>query len=1101
MNYINLHTHDYFSTLDGLSSPAEYMVRAKELGMTHLAETNHGTLAGHREFQVAAKNAGIIPILGIEGYVSPTDRFDRRSAAKRQDGTSVYNHITILAQNEVGLKTLGRLSEKAWTEGFYFKPRMDTELIFEDNEGIIVLSGCMSGLIAKAIERGDNFHAKRVAENYKNVLGDRFYIEVMSTNPPELNHALLEIADSVGIPPVMTTDCHYANKDDLWLEEAVLILSTSPKPNYDFDMSKSQKMDVLERYNYLYPERTMTFQEIEVYLRDYETEVTAFQKQGITRTDIYENTFRIADSVGEYPFHENLDLLPYPKNGDPITLLRDRVEDGLKKRGVASNPEYRERVEEELDVINGLGFARYFIILENSVSKAKSRGIRVGPGRGSGVGSLVNYVLGVTDVDPLKYGLLFFRFLDPSRPDWPDVDVDYMDRRRGEVKELLVREYTHGASIATFTRFGGKISIKDAARVFRVPIAEVNRALKNNDPPSEDVFFEYFEASAQGKEFIRKYPEVLKLAKELYGRIRGGGMHAGGVVLSSRPISEFAPMETAKDPNDPNGPRIPMIGYDMNDAADIGLIKLDVLGLKALTIIDDALVSIKQRHGIDIDLNALDFADGNVYAMLSRGHTRGVFQCEAVPYTNLIMKMGGVSSFDELVASNALVRPGAMNTIGAEYIMRKNGKSPVEYAHQDVKWFTEDTYGEVLYQEQVMLMMTELAGMSMTDANKVRKIIGKKRDVSEFEQFKDQFVSGASKKVRASVAKKLWKDFEAHAGYSFNKSHAVAYSMISYWTAWLKYHYPLEFMAASLRNETDPDAFTDSLIEAKRLELRVLLPNVNESGLYVQIEGDSIRLGLTTIKYISDNVGERIIAHRPYKSFAHLKELAAVKGSGINKRAIDAMDLIGAATFPDNPKRGNERDYFYEYLKIPAFETKSLDPKIGYKIRTFDEYEETGVFPVLGMVRKIKRGTGWARVEMVDETGSAGIFADQNIPLESGQMYVALVADNRIVRYMTLEEVTERTSGAFTDYLYDECGEIPEDHFKVIAFRSYVTKAGKKMAYTVLLDHLGQLYHMMAFPQMYMQAFAHCRDGAIINAVVEELKDGGYCIKEFKVDK
>jgi DNA polymerase-3 subunit alpha len=576
-------------------------------------------------------------------------------------------------------------------------------------------------------------------------------------------------------------------------------------------------------------------------------------------------------------------------------------------------------------------------------------------------------------------------------------------------------------------------------------------------------------------------------------------MHAGGVVVSSQPISQFAPIETAKDPNDPNGPRIQMIGYDTNDAADIGLIKLDVLGLKALSTIDDTLTHIKNRHGIEIDLHNMDYADANVFKMLSAGHTRGVFQCEAVPYTNLILKMGGVSSFHDLVASNALVRPGAMNTIGAEYISRKNGKSPVRYAHPDAEWFTNDTYGEVLYQEQVMLMMTELAGMSMSDANKVRKIIGKKKDVSEFEEFQERFIDGASQKVSKTVAKKLWKDFEAHAGYSFNKSHAVAYSMISYWTAWLKYHYPLEFMAATLGNETDPDKFTDGLIETKRLGIKVLLPNVNKSALGVEIQDDAIRLGLTSIKYISDNVGERIIAHRPYTSFQHLKEVAGTKGSGVNSRAVEAMRLIGAATFEDNPKRGDERDHFYEYLKIPAFETKDLDPVVRYKIRTFDEYEEKGVFPVLGMVRKIKRGEGWARVEMVDETGSAGIFAAQDIPLESGQMYAALVADNRIVRYMTIEELSERIDNEFTRYMYDECGEVPEDKFKVIAFRPYTTKAGKKMSYMVFLDHLGQLHHVMAFPRLYVQSLAYCQEGRIVDAEVVETDDGSKSVKEFKV--
>lgn len=1065
--------------------------------MTHMAITDHGTMRGHREAQEAGYETGIIPILGMEGYISATDRFDRRSKAKRQDGTSVYNHITLLAQGPEGLQTLNRLSEKAWTEGFYSKPRIDTELLFEDNEGVIVLSGCMSGLIAKAIERGDLFHAKKVAENYKEALGDRFFIEVMSSNEPELNHALLSIADEVGISPVMTGDCHYARKEDLWIEEAMLILATNPTPDRSADMSRAQKMDILDRLNYLYPDRTMTFQEIEIYLRDYQTEVEAFEKQDILRKDIYENTLRIASGVTEYPYHKDIDLLPVSRNEDSHELLRKKVYDGLERRGLAGDKRYVDRAEEELAVIKDKNFDPYFIVVEGMVTRARDKEIRIGPGRGSGAGSLVNYSLGITDVDPIEHNLLFFRFIDPSRSDMPDVDVDFQDNRRGEVKIDLTREYTNVASIATFSEFGGKSSLKDAARVFRVPIGDVNRATKNNDAPPGVYYFDVFDASEQGKEFNKKYPEVGMLAKRLYGRIRGGGMHASGVIVSREPIAHYAPIETAKDPNDKNGPRIAMIAYDMNQAADIGFIKLDVLGLKALTTIDDTLKFIKARTGKDIDLTTLDYGDKNVYQMLSNGYTKGVFQCEAAPYTNLILKMGGLASFDELVASNALVRPGAMNTIGAEYIARKNGKSMTQFVHPDTQWFTKDTYGEVLYQEQVMLMMTELAGMKMETANKVRKIIGKKRDVSEFEEFKSEFIAGASQKVSKRVAERLWKDFEAHAGYSFNKSHAVAYSMVSFQTAWLKHYYPLEFMAATLRNEEDADKFTDGLIETKRLGIKVLLPNVNKSELKIRIEDEAIRLGLTSIKYISDNVGERLIAHRPFESFAHLESVSKTVGSGINSRALGALNAIGAAVFPDNPRRGNERDNLYEYLGIPAFEVKDLEPRVKYKFWDLDEYSEKGAFPIFVMVRKIRRGDGWARVEVVDETGTAGIFADQEVPLESGQMYAMLVADNRIVRYMTVEELINRERGEFTNYLYDECGEVPEGAYRTIAFRSYTTKAGKKMAYLVLIDDLGQLHHVMAFPTMFMQAFAKCRPGVIVRAEIAETEEGSKFVKEF----
>lgn len=1094
--FTELHLHDYYSPLDGLNSPEEYMKRASELGMTHLPQTNHGTLSGHREFQQAAKSAGITPILGLEGYISPTDRFDRRAQAKRGDGTNVYNHIILLAEDEVGLRTLNRLSQTAWEEGYYFKPRIDTELLLSDHEGIIVLSGCLSGLIAKEIGNGNMEKAYNWARIYKEGLGDNFYIEVQGHNPPEINAGLLKIADDLGIKPVATSDCHYARKEDLWIEEAFLILSTNPKPNHAADLSKSQKMDIYERLDYLYPERRMSFVEFELFLRDRASHRELFEKQGIFREDIYDNTNEIADRIGEYPYYEGLDLLPNPGKDDPDRVLRAKAYAALKKMGLFDNPVYRKRIEEELDIIIGKGFSSYILVVEDVIAWAKAQNIPVGPGRGSAAGSLLCYALGITAVDPIEYGLLFFRFIDPARDDFPDIDMDFGDKRRGEVKEYMRQKYGHVASIATFNMFGGKSSLKDAARVFRIPVAEVNRATKNNDAPPNAYYFDYFDKSAQGQAFTKKYPEVVDLAKRLYGKLRGGGMHAAGLIISKEPINKYAPIETAKDPSDPNGPRIQYVAMDMNVVADVGFIKLDFLGLKAMTTIWDTVNLIALRHGKKIDLNTIDRQDKNVYNMLSQGYTKGVFQCEAVPYTNLILKMGGVHSFEELAASNALVRPGAMNTIGAEYIERKNGRKGFAYAHADAKWFTEDTYGEVLYQEQVMLMMTEIAGMSMSDANKVRKIIGKKKDPAEFEAYREKWMEGATKKISEKKAEKLWHDFEAHAGYSFNKSHAVAYSLISYWTAWLKYYYPIEFMAATLRNEKDKDFITDYLIETKRLGIKVLLPHVNKSKLQISIEGDAIRLGLTNIKYIRDKVGSALIKARPFESYAHLQEVAMTKGSGINSRVVGAMNAIGAASFPDNPKTGTERDNFYEYLQIPSFEQKDLEPRVKVKFRDLDEYEEKGVFPILAMIRGIKRGEGWARVEVVDETGSAGIFTDQNTLLETGQMYAILVGNNRIIRYMTMDELYEKVPTEFSMYLYDEIPEIPQDHYRVISFKTYVTKAGKKMAHTVLMDHLGQMYFVMGFPQMYNTLRVRAREGQVIKPDIRETEDGSLFIKE-----
>lgn len=1069
------------------------MKRAKELGMTHLPQTNHGTLMGHREFQIAAAEAGIIPILGVEAYISSTDRFDKRSKAKRTDGTNVYNHMILLAQNETGLQSLRRLNEIAWTEGFYNKPRIDIDALEEHNEGLIVTSGCMSGLISAELLKGDLDQAMNWGVKLKSILGDRFFIEVQGHNDPALNAGLLLVADTLGIRPVITSDCHYARKEDLWIEEAMLILSTNPKPDYSADLSKSKKMGMLERFNYLYPDRTMTFEQIEIYLRGAEDHLALMAKQGVDRTDIVTNTMLIADMIEPVELQEGLELLPVPKNDSPDALLARKARAGLKKKGLVTD-EYTSRLEEELDIIKDKEFSTYFLIVSNMIEWAKKANILVGPGRGSAAGSLVCYALGITQVDPIKENLLFFRFINPKRNDFPDIDTDFEDRRRKEVKDYLRRQFVHVASIATKTMFQGKNAVRAAARVFRIPLGEVNTALKGVEAPPDrpEQFFDLFKESPKGKAFIKAHPEVMKLAHELSGRIQSTGMHAAGVVIANQPLRNVAAIETASDPKDKTVPRVPLVALDMEEVADLGLVKLDVLGLKTLTVVHDTLDAIKNRYGIEINpIDDIPTDDSNVFGMLSEGFTKGVFQCEAVPYTNLILKMGGVGSFDELVASNALVRPGAMNTIGAEYIKRKNGKAQVKYAHPIMEAFTSETYGEVLYQEQVMLTMTELAGMSMAEADKVRKIIGKKKDVKEFDAFKDKFIEGATKNVSQKVAEGLWHDFEAHAGYSFNKSHAVAYSLLSYWTAWLKFYYPKEFIYAILKNEQDKDVRTEYLIEAKRLGIKIILPHVEKSDVEFSIEDNGIRFGLSSIKFISTTLAKRLIEHRPYNSYAALEEKVMEKGSGLNSRVLASLNAIGAAAYEDNQRSGKERDNFYEYLSIPAFETAQIHPKVKAQFVSLDEYSEEGAFPILAMVKKIKRGAGWARVEVVDETGTAGIFAGEDTPIEPGQMYAILVSDNRVARYMTVDDLVGSTKSTFKDYLYeDTLADVTDGFYRVIAFKSRKTKAGKMMANAVFATGDKELLPVLVFPQQFPKAHTICKPGETVMATLNTTDDG-----------
>ena len=1087
MSFTHLHVHSYYSLMDGLNSPLELVQAAKAAGQKAIAITDHGTLSSHREMQIACKEEGIKPILGVEAYISPTDRFDKSS--KTDKSIQAYNHIILLAKNKKGLENINALQEIAWNEGFYHKPRIDREVLNEYSEGIIVLSGCLNGLISKCIEKGELGEARLILKDFKQTFQEDFYVEVQSHNPPEINAALLDLADELKIKAVATGDAHFAKEEDRILEEALLILSTSPKADKDtdFDMSRNIK-DMLDRFNYLYPDRRISFQDYNLFIQSRSEIEADFNKAGINRTDIYENTMEIANKIEEYDFYQGLDLLPVPKT-DADERLLELSEKGLERLQKASDPIYRDRLREELDIIASKNFASYFLVVADMINWAKENDIRVGPGRGSAAGSLVCYALGITDVDPIEYDLLFFRFINPERNDFPDIDTDFEDRRRKEVKDYLKKRFKHVASISTYTYFKDKGVVRDAARVFMVPLQEVNRALKSVDT------FEDFIDSPNTKEFRLRYPEVVWLADRLRGRIRSVGVHAAGVVVAKDDLRKFAPVESREDSQDKVSGRIPVVAYDMDTVADIGLIKLDALGLKTLSVISDTLGSIKKRHKKDISLSGLSMDDPKVYQMLSEGYTKGVFQAEATPYTNLLMKMG-VDKFEDLAASNALVRPGAMNTVGASYINRKHGREAVEYTHTILKPFTENTYGVIIYQEQVMQACVHLGGMSWSEADKVRKIIGKKKDAKEFDQFKDQFVTGASKHITKKKAEELWHDFEAHAGYSFNRSHAVAYSMLSYYTAWLKTYYPLEFMFSILKNENDKDARTEYLIEAKRLGLSIKLPHINESDIYFSLQGESIRFGLAEVKFISDSIANKIIEKRPYRDYADFIDKASKKGSGINSRAITALNSIGGAAFDDNPRQGNEKDNYYEYLGIPTFNLAGIPPRIKAQARPIQDFDDLGSFVMFGMVKSIKRGTGWARVELVDETGSIGLFHTEQTQIETNQMYFILVGDNRIARYIKVSDIDPKSDDLFVDYLYRKEYDLKEDEYIVVNFTPYTTKAGKTMSHIVLSNKDKELTRVIAFPTMYKMSLAKMREGMKCKVVLSKLDDGTLNIKE-----
>jgi len=1073
--------------MDGVATPEEYVNRAVELGMPALAITDHGTLSGHRELHRIAKANGIKPILGVEGYMT-TSMEDKRAKADRTDPLDQnYHHIVLLAKNQIGLENLNKINEIAWTEGFFSKPRFDFETLAKYKEGIIVTSACLSGWIAKAVELGELATAKKHIQWFKKEFGDDYYIEVMPHNPPEVNKGIIDLADAAKVKIVVTPDCHHSDTSQKEVQELMLLLNTHAKLQKDVTYDKSKKHEsFMDRLDYLYgADRMMSFNKFDIHLLSYEEMKDAMLKQGIDREDMFTSTIEIANKVEDYDIKEHLDLLPvqYKK---PMDELKNLAIEGLKERNLEKNEEYLSRLDEELEIIGQKNFGPYFLVVRNMLNWAKSEGIMVGPGRGSAAGSLLCYALGITDIDPIKHGLLFFRFINPDRNDFPDIDSDIQDTRRDEVKDYLVRQYRHVASIATFLQFKDKGVVRDVARCLNIPLPDVNKVLKVVDT------WDDFCNSKNTYWFREKYPEVERYGDQLRGRIRGTGIHAAGVVTSKDPIFRYAPLETRSVTGQDE--RIPVVAVDMGEAENIGLIKIDALGLKTLSVLKDCIDIIKEREGTKIDLLKIDMDDANVYTMLSDGYTKGVFQCEAAPYTNLLVKMR-VKNLAELAASNALVRPGAMNTIGKSYIARKHGRENIDYKHQVMKSFTEETYGCILYQEQVMQACVQLGGMSMSEADKVRKIIGKKKDAKEFDVFKDQFVKGASQYLSPNDALDLWHDFEAHAGYSFNKSHAVAYSTLSYWTAWLKYHYPLEFMFALLKNEKDKDGRTEYLIEAKRMGIPVKLPHLNDSEIDFKIEGKGIRFGLTGIKYISDKIAEKYIAGRPFTSYKQVEEFTFTKGNGVNSRALQAMRCVGALTFPDNPANPQEvKENLYEYLNLPEFNTSIPQHYYAY-INDIEEYEETGSFVLLGMVKSIKRGTGWSRVEVLDKTGSVGIFDEESPSIESGRTYLILASDNRIVSAVPADEIKGSKSSLVKFLNYKMLPYKEGEHF-VVSFKPRVTKAGKKMASLVLADAGREMHSVVVFPMQFAKAYMKIEEGNVYKFDFGKTKDGTVTMNE-----
>ena len=883
MSFVHLHCHSEYSLLDGANRIEDLIRRAQEFEQPALAITDHGNLHAAWEFQEKAKKAGVKPIIGMEAYVAPGDRRSRTRAAP---GAKPYYHLVLLARDMVGYRNLIKLSSLAYTEGFYSKPRVDRELLALHSQGIVVSSACLAGEVAQHLMQDRMDEAREAASWYAELFKDRYYLEVQahqSEGQAALNTKIFALAKELGLPVIATNDAHFLKREDHDAHDVLLCIGLGK------DRSDADRM----KYD-----RGLYFKsapEIAEHFRD--------------RPDVLENTLKIADGVSvEFGKKYHLPAFPLPPGvSTENDLLTTLATAGAKTRyGDPLPAEVSERLEYELGVITKTGYAGYFLIVFDFIKAARDRGIPVGPGRGSAAGSLVAYSLRITDVDPLKYDLLFERFLNPERVSMPDVDVDFCFERRGEVIEYVRQKYGRQSvcQIVTFGTMKSRAAIKDVGRTLGFSPAETDSLAKliPNQPNFSLTVKEAVDQIGDVGKLYRnddRYRQLLDYAIALEGLSRHTGVHAAGVVIAPGPVDDYVPIctQSSKGAGANDEESVIVSQYDMNCLEHAGMLKMDFLGLTTLTVIHDALVSIEQRTGVKIDLDAAPLDDPKVYQMLRAGRTTGVFQFESALATDMLRSMR-CDRFDDLVASNALMRPGPLDAgMHRVYQRRKRGEEPVTYALPELVPILEPTYGVITYQEQVMRIAQVLAGISLAEADVLRKAVGKK-DAELIREELGKFVEkSVARGYNPRIIEELAGQIETFGRYGFNKSHSVAYSVISYHTAWLKAHYPAEFMAALLSSSIgDTDSVVKFINEAREVGIEVLAPDINESGYKFTVIGEKrIRFGLGAIRNVGRSAIDSILAARRERSFSSFYDLCdRVDLRLCNKRVFEALIASGA---------------------------------------------------------------------------------------------------------------------------------------------------------------------------------------------------------------
>jgi len=935
--FTHLHLHTQYSILDGASAIPKLMDKAKADGMSAVAITDHGSMFGVKLFHKYALKAGVKPILGCEVYVAPESRTRRDKELDKKS-----NHLVVLAKNLKGYENLVKIVSYSWIEGFYRKPRVDKELLEKHKEGLIISSACLGGAIPRFIMRGEPDKAEAEALWFKKVFGDDFYLEMQRHLSKDervnektykhqkfVNEELMRIAKKHDIKLIATNDVHFLNQEDAAAHDILITLSTG------------EKLDNPNRMRYSGEEYFKTQKEMSALFADL--------------PEVLENTMEIADKIEVYeldrkPVMPEFDLPEgFTSEGE---YLRHITYEGAKLRYKNISEEIKERVDFELDTIIGMGFPGYFLIVWDFIRAGREMGVSVGPGRGSAAGSAVAYCLKITDIDPINYGLLFERFLNPDRISMPDIDIDFDEDGREKVLKYVVDKYGQNrvANIITFGTMATKSSIKDVARVLELPLSESDRLSKLViDKPGTTFTKAYAESAelrAEKNSSNTLVVDTLKYAEILEGSVRQTGVHACGIIIGKDDLENYIPLSTSKESN------LYVTQYDGKHVEDIGLLKMDFLGLRTLSIIMDAVANVKLSKGIDIDIDHINLDDRITYELFARAETTALFQFESDGMKKYLRQLKP-NRFEDLIAMNALYRPGPMDYIPS-FIARKNGKETINYDIPEMEEFLENTYGITVYQEQVMQLSQKLAGFTKGQADSLRKAMGKKL-ISVMNELKGKFLEGCSKNGYAvKTVEKIWADWEKFAAYAFNKSHSTCYAYIAYQTAYLKAHYPGEYMAAVMsRNASDIKKVSMFMEDTKRMGIQVLGPDVNESiDRFTVNRKGQVRFGMSAVKSVGEGAVEEIVRERTangaFKDFYDFVE--RVNLTAVNKRTVEA--LVSAGAF--DSISGMIREQFF--AQSPGSDLPFIEEclRYGNKMQAGDDANQNSLFGG-GDVVEIKR--------------------------------------------------------------------------------------------------------------------------------------------------